>query len=67
MIAAIKQRFADWKRERRIEAHADACNRAFDEGRTADAHQHWLAMCAEVRARSFAQVDRLERAKGLRA
>jgi hypothetical protein len=66
VIGAIRQWIEDWRRERRITDLADACNKAFDQGRTAEAHALWAAMCAEIRSRSDAQVDRLERAKGLR-
>lgn len=63
MIAALRQRLADWLRERRIaRLHDIAVQALHTRGRASLAHDEIEAMLAEVRQRSPQQQARMERA-----
>lgn len=63
MIAALRQRVADFLRERRI---ANLRRQAQDAPHASLRRVLVEAMCREINARSPGQVGRMERARGLR-
>lgn len=65
-VAALMARADDALRERRIQAHKADVLRLLAEGRKPEAHVALQDMTAEIDQRSPAQVERMERARGLR-
>lgn len=63
LIAALRQRIADYRRERRIRALVLRCCLAAHQR---DYREHWVALRDEINARSPGQVARMERKRGLR-
>ena len=66
LISALRQRFTDWRRERRINELAACSLLETEQGNTKLAMKSWMAMKAEISRRSPQQVVRMERRKGLR-
>lgn len=66
LINAMTQRVDDLLRERRIQAHKADVLRLLAENRKPEAHVALQAMTAEIDQRSPAQVERMERTRGLR-
>jgi hypothetical protein len=62
----ISQRVQDWLRERRIKALVERAKLAFQHGHRDQAREVWNQAVAEINARSPGQVERMERARGLR-
>lgn len=60
------QRLRDWLHEREIQRLADGCKEAFKSGDRAKAKHFWIAMYEAIRARSPAQVARMEQRMGAR-
>lgn len=54
-------RFRDWRHERHIQHLADACKEACAAGDKAKARHFWQAMADAIKARSPAQVERMDR------
>lgn len=67
MIAALLQRWADYRRECRIQALGRAICFELAAGRHRLAVEAWKAMKAEIYARSPGQIARMHRRKGLPA
>ncbi|MFC4158262.1 hypothetical protein [Chitinimonas lacunae] len=57
------QRYLDWRRERRIARLSDAMLAAWHAGDRSAARMHHDEMMAEIRARSAAQIGRMEARK----
>lgn len=66
LIHRIRQRWLDWRRERRIADLAACCAFEAAAGRRALADEAWDAMKAEIDARSPEQVARMQHRMGLR-
>lgn len=62
---SLHQRLRDWRLERLIKLHSDACMACMELGDTAEARHHWHAFTAAVRRRSPQQIARMERRAGL--
>lgn len=60
LIAAIRQRITDWRRERRIDQLAACCLQETGKGSTKLAMDSWKAMKAEIARRSPQQIARME-------
>lgn len=63
---SIRLRIQDWLHEREIRKLGHHCAEAMAAGRRAEAIHFWQARCKTINARSPQQVERMERAKGLR-
>lgn len=65
-MKAIRERFEDWKRERRIRALVAECKDCLAHGEKDEARALSALLRDEVNARSPGQVERMERASYLR-
>lgn len=61
----LAERLADFQRERRIASLRRDAEQAICAGHKNLAHACWALMRQEIAARSPAQIDRMERARGL--
>lgn len=62
----LAERLADFQRERRIADLRREAQAAITDGHKSLAHAYWALMRQEIAARSQAQIERMERARGLR-
>lgn len=62
---SLVQRFRDWRHERRIKRHVDACKSCMAAGDSAKARIHWDAFLAAQAQRSADQIRRMERRMGI--
>ncbi|RZZ90623.1 hypothetical protein [Pseudoxanthomonas winnipegensis] len=65
MLTRLADRLADFQRERRIADLRREAQSAITDGHKSLAHAYWALMRQEIAARSPAQIDRMERARGL--
>lgn len=61
LIAALRQRLADWRRERRIRALVDEYVAVLNHRRVELQRDVWARLKAEIQSRSADQVARMER------
>lgn len=61
----LAERLADFQRERRIADLRREAQLAIIDGHKSLAHAYWALMRQEIAARSQAQIERMERARGL--
>jgi hypothetical protein len=61
----IRQRIADFLRERRIRSLDRQCRDHMAAGRSDEGRLAFLAMQIEIKARSAGQIQRMEQARGL--
>ena len=63
---SIKQRVRDWLREREIRRLSARCKEAIARGDRVSGRAWWSLMAKAISERSLAQVERMNRARGLR-
>lgn len=57
---------SDHEREARITELSRKIDRCLKAGMKLQAHEYWRALCAEIHARTMAQIAHMEAARGLR-